>query len=165
MFSFTCISKHSKKETLDDLFNSRARITVLMLMLEIYFSVFLPKTFLFTIISLLNLPSIIALAMCVFPQTPNLRFQKEIKNLLRVGIAKSIGGVLLVLYIGFKHIKMYNTTNHKNRTLIMESIIYFILSTFVDVLFSFIAILAIKRTRAIIKILKHNKRYYKKDCN
>ena len=157
MSSFTCISKHSKKETLDDLFNSRARIAVLMLMLEVYFSIFLT--------SLLNLPSIIALAMCVFPQTPNLRFQKEIKNLLRVGIAKSIGGVLLVLYIGFKHIKMYNTTNHKNRTLIMESIIYFILSTFVDVLFSFIAILAIKRTRAIIKILKHNKTFYKKDCN
>jgi len=160
MNTFLCAFNYSNKHTVDYHSNSRALMALFALGLQLYFSISLPRTFLFSLITALNIPSIIALAMCLFPQTSSIQFQKLTKNFLKFGIAKAVGGVLLALYICIKYFGIYNANNsYTGRVFLLNSAWNVVICALIDIVYSFVAISAIKRTKSIIKILKKQPNY------
>jgi len=115
----------------------------------------LMRTFLF-IVGIFNIPAILALLACTFEyKMLNCNMQKTTKILLKVGIAKAIGGVLLAIYIGLKYAYMFNDLENNNSRAVMKfCAIYLGGSALVDILYSLFAFMAIKRTKDIIKILR-----------
>jgi len=144
----------AEQTKLDKACHSRFRIVIVALILETLIMIPLLKTFLF-IVGIFNLPAILALMMCTIqPAVSNRQMQKKAKLLLKVGIAKAIGGVLLAIYIGLKYAYMLQESGFSSKAAMELCVIYLGGSALVDILYSILAYRAIKQTRTIVRILR-----------
>jgi hypothetical protein len=118
----------------------------------------LMRTYMF-ILGIFNIPAILALVACTFEsKLVNYRAQKTVKMLLKVGIAKAVGGILLAIYIGLKYAVMINDmNNHSSRAVMKSCAIYLGGSALVDILYSLLAFMVIEKTKSIIKILRRER--------
>jgi hypothetical protein len=152
------LPRKSHQYKLDLLFHSRLRIALFALILQTLIMIPMIRSFLF-IVGIFNIPALLALVACTLEnKLLNYQVQKTIKILLKVGIAKAVGGVLLALYIGLKYAYMSNEMEHHNSRAVMRfCAIYLGGSALVDVLYSLFAFAAIARTKDIIKILRRER--------
>ena len=153
----------SKQIVLNTLFNARFKLAIIALTIQLltFFAIMRPFSFL----CVFNVPAALALLLCLHKGSLlNYKAQKRIKLLLKIGIAKTIGGVLLAIYMGLKYACMpssagFNVHYGHNREDYMKlCAIYFTASALVDILYSFIAKDIIKNTKEILTNLKEKKR-------
>lgn len=155
--SFDTISQ-SKQLKLNQLFLSRLRLVLCALVLQVFIMIQLMTTFLF-VVGIFNIPAILALLACTFQQKLlDRQMQKTAKILLKVGIAKAVGGILLAVYIALKYFCLSNGAGSK--TTMKLYVLYLGGSAFVDILYSLLAFLAIRRTRDILKISRRLHRHH-----
>jgi len=83
--------------------------------------------------------------------------QKTAKVLLKIGIAKAVGGVLLGMYIGLKYAYMLQETGSSSKSAMKLCVIYLGGSALVDILYSILAFTMIKKTKSIARILRRKK--------
>jgi len=154
MTATTSTLSQSRQDRINELFSSRLKLVLFGLTLETLIMIPLMRTFLFIVI-MFNLPAIGALVACTFQRkTLDCQMQKTTKVLLKVGIAKAIGGVLLALYMGLKYFLLVNNAQSNNKAAMKLCAIYLGASALVDVMYSIIALMAIKKTKNIIKVLR-----------
>jgi len=148
----TPLSK-SRQSKLENLYYSRLSFVVPALILKLLIMIPLMRSFLF-FVAIFNLPAMLALFLSLFqPQLFNLQIHKSAKFCLKIGMAKAVGGLLLVSYMVFEY--LYVLKGLKGNTDIMRTyVIYLGGSSLVDVLYSLLAIFAVKKTKEIIKVLK-----------
>jgi len=152
---------HSSQAKLNQLFSSRLRLVLLTLVIEILIMIPLMRSFLL-IVGIFNVPAIMALVSCAFKRNLlDCQTQKTTKTLLKVGVAKAIGGVLLAVYIGLKYFLILNETANGNKAIMKLYAIYLGGSAVVDILYSMFALMAIKKTKDIINILKRKRSHSK----
>jgi len=157
MFAKVNSLSQSKQDKLNALFQSRLNIALLALTLQVLIIIPLLRSFLF-VVAVFNLPAVIALISCIFHKnTLNYQIQRNTKFLLKIGVAKAVGGVLLALFAGLKYYSVLNNANSNMKAVMELCVIYLGGSAFVDILYSLFAFMAIKRTKNIIKILRNKK--------
>jgi len=153
----------SKQDILSSLFQSRFKLALFALVIQLLAIYFIIRPFLFT--SLFNIPAIIALLLCMNKRSLyDYKAQKKIKLLLKIGMAKAIGGVSLAIYMGLKYAYMPRANGiqslySQNQEEYMKlCAIYFVASALVDIFYSFIAKDIVRSTKQIVVILKEKKR-------
>ena len=148
----------NKQSLINSLFHSRLRLAVCALFVQMLAFALIIRPFIFT--SLFNIPAILALLQCTNKRNLcDYKTQKNIKLLLKIGIAKAVGGFLLAIYMGLKYAYMpisgissnyqYKEDNH-----LKLYALYFTAGALIDIVYSFLARDAIKCTKEIIIILK-----------
>jgi len=151
--TFTTKLSQKQQDKLNDLYNSRILLAMPALALQIFIMFPLMRSFLF-IVGLFNLPAIVALLGCMFqPQLFSFEMHKTAKVLLKVGMAKAVGGVLFATYLTLKFFGMAKRYEDNN-VLMMNYIIPLIGIVLVDVIYSALAYQLIRKTRRIIRILR-----------
>lgn len=149
----------SKQLKLNELFLSRLRLVLCALALQVFIMIQLMTTFLF-VVGVFNIPAILALLACTFQQKLlDRQMQKTAKILLKVGIAKAVGGILLAVYIALKYFCLPNGASASSKAAMKLYVLYLGGSAFVDILYSFLAFMAIRKTREIIKIARRHQRH------
>lgn len=112
------------------------------------------RTFLI-IVGLFNLPAIFALLMCISETSLfSHQMQKTAKVLLKVGIAKAVGGVLLALYISLKFAYILPENGASSKAAMKLCVVRLGESALVDVIYSFLAFIIIKKTKQIARIVR-----------
>jgi len=151
--TFTTKLSQKQQDKLNELHNSRILLAMPALALQIFIMFPLMRSFLF-IVGLFNLPTIVALLSCTLhPQLFSFEMHKTTKVLLKVGMAKAVGGVLFATYLAIKVFNMVKRYEDNN-ALMMTYIIPLIGSALVDIIYSALAYQIIRKTRRIIRILR-----------
>jgi len=118
------------------------------------------------VVGLFNIPVLGGLILCLEEsKVEDYRMQKLIKLLLRVGIAKAFGGVLLALFMGLRYASLPPNLVHEDQlmnTTIKSYAVSFVGSAIVDVIYSISAVRLIKQTKAITSLLKEKEKERKK---
>ena len=147
---------HSKQTRINNLFQSRLKIALFALTLQALILIPLIRSILF-VVAFFNIPAISALIACTFHnKVSSCQAQRTTKFLLKIGVAKTFGGIFLALYVGLKYVFLLKGTDPNTKAMIEMCTVYLGGSALVDVLYSILATMAIKRTKKIIKILKRN---------
>jgi hypothetical protein len=112
-----------------------------------------------SIVAIFNIPAILGLVFSLlYTKVYSFSFQKRLKMLLKVGIAKSFGGILLAAYMGLKFTSLkYEHSNKEAFDLYVafkQIAFAFALSALVDIFYGTFAWVIIKKTREIIRELK-----------
>ena len=150
-----------KQDKLQQLFESRLKMALFALVLEGLIIIPLLQSFLF-VVAVFNFPAVLALIVCTLhPQKVGFEVQKTTKFLLKIGIAKAVGGILLALLAALKYLTIQNTSDNNMKALMSLCIIYLGGSAFVDVIYSTFAFMTIKKTKKIIRILRRKTRRVK----
>jgi len=148
------ILRHSKQAKLKQLFSSRLIVALFALIIQLLTFAIIIRTSLF-IVGIFNLPAIVALIACTFHyKIFNCQTQRAVKILLKIGVAKTVGGILLAVYMGLKYACILNNPETNSKMIIKYWAIYLGGSAIVDILYTLLAFLLIKKTRHIIKILR-----------
>jgi len=151
--TFTTKISQKQQDKLNVIYNSRILLVMPVLALQIFIMFPLMRSFLM-IVGLFNLPAIVALLGCMFqPQIFSLEMHKTTKVLLKVGMAKAVGGALFTTYLAIKFFGMAKRFED-NSALMMTYIIPLIGSALVDIIYSALAYQVIRKTRRIIRILR-----------
>lgn len=94
-------------------------------------------------VAIFNIPAIAALLLCLINSKPaDVHSQKTIKLGLKIGMAKSLGGVLLALFLFARFASMgeYYDEESYATTLFMKKIVSYVsMAAIVDVIYSIIA--------------------------
>lgn len=111
------------------------------------------------VVTLFNMPAILGLALCLAStKSGSITFQKKLKTLLKVGIAKAFGGVLLACFMGLKYSSMKSVHAEAEGFDLyagLKQIAFaFALSAIIDIFYSVIAWMIIKKTRTMIQVVK-----------
>lgn len=108
-------------------------------------------------IAIFNIPAIIALLLCLSQtRTASLETQKNIKLCLKVGIAKSLGGVLLAAFMIARFASFGDVQDEEQYgvSVFMKRLVsYVTMAAIVDIIYSIAAYFLIKSTRAIKKAI------------
>jgi len=116
--------------------------------------IFLMRTFL-SLVGFFNIPAILALAACTYqPKIFSRQAQRMTKSMLKVGIAKAVGGILLAVFMGLKYVSMWNAVESSQKATVKLCAIYLAVGAVVDIIYSIIALMAIKNTKSILKLLR-----------
>ena len=150
-----------KQDKLQQLFQSRLKMALFALVLEGLIIIPLLQSFLF-VVAVFNIPAVLALLVCMLhPQKFGFQVQKTTKFLLKIGVAKAVGGILLAILAALKYLTIQNTSDSNMKTLMSFCIIYLGGSALVDVVYSTFAFMTIKKTKKIIRILRRKTRRVK----
>jgi hypothetical protein len=150
-----------RQDKLQGLFESRFKMALFALVLEGLIIIPLLQSFLF-VVAVFNIPAVLALLVCMLhPQKVSFQVQKTTKFLLKIGVAKAVGGILLAILAALKYMTIQNTSDSNMKTLMSFCIIYLGGSALVDVIYSTFAFMTIKKTKKIIRILKRKTRRVK----
>jgi len=153
-----------KQDKLQQLFQSRLKMALFALLFECLIIIPLLQSFLF-VVAVFNLPAVVALIVCTInPQKVGFEVQKTTKFLLKIGIAKAVGGILLALLAALKYLTVQNTSDNSMKALMTLCMIYLGGSAFVDVIYSTFAFLTLKKTKKIIRILRRKTRRVKSEA-
>jgi len=95
------------------------------------------------------------------PQKVSFQVQKTTKFLLKIGVAKAVGGILLAVLAALKYMTIQNTSDNNMKALMSLCIIYLGGSALVDVIYSTFAFMTIKKTKKILRILRRKTRRVK----
>ncbi len=111
------------------------------------------------IVSVFNIPAVLGLACALIDtKIESFSFQKRLKTFLKVGIAKAFGGILLACYMGLKYSSM--RLEHAGGeafdlyATFKQVAFAFAISALVDVFYSLLAWIIIRKTREILKEMK-----------
>lgn len=153
----------NKQSLINSFFHARFRLAVCALFVQMLAIALIIRPFIFT--SLFNIPAILALLLCMNKRNlHDYQAQKKIKLLLKIGMAKAVGGVLLAVYMGLKYACMPSLSGinvnyqHNNQDYLKLCALYFAASALIDIFYSFLAKDAIKYTKDIIIALKGKKK-------
>lgn len=150
----------SKPSQLNSLFQSRFKLALCALIVQLLAILPIIKPFMFT--GLFNIPAILALLLCVFKRNlSNYQAQKKIKLLLKIGVAKAVGGVCLALYMGLKYAYMPSTSavyGHYGHSYMKMCALYFAASALVDIFYAYLAKDILQITKQIGSLLKEKKK-------
>lgn len=150
-----------KQDKLQQLFESRLKMALFALVLEGLIIIPLLQSFLF-VVAVFNLPAVLALLACMLhPQKVSFQVQKTTKFLLKIGVAKAVGGILLAVLAALKYMTIQNTSDNNMKALMSLCIIYLGGSALVDVIYSTFAFMTIKKTKKILRILRRKTRRVK----
>jgi len=153
----------SKLDILHSLFHARLKLALFALVIQILvvFATLRPLAF----TSLFNIPTILALLLCFIKRNLyDYESQKWIKLLLKIGIAKAIGGVFLAIFMGLKYVYLPSSLvanshyGEKQEGYLKFCAIYFTASALIDIFNSFLARELIFKTKQIVWILKEKKK-------
>lgn len=148
----------NKQGLMNSLFHARFRLAVCALFVQMLAFALIIRPFIFT--SLFNIPAILALLHCTNKRNlSDYKAQKNIKLLLKIGIAKAVGGFLLAIYMGLKYAYMpfsgiSSNYQHNNDNYFKLYALYFTAGALIDLVYSLLAREAIKCTKEIIIIIK-----------
>jgi len=153
----------SKQEILNSHFQSRLKLAIIALTIQLIATASTIKPFRFTI--LFNAPAILALILCLdYKRLFDYGAQKQVKVLLKIGLAKAVGGVILALYMGLKYACMPSKIGSQSSIgpfsqegYIKIYAIHFATSALIDFVHSLVAKDIIKNTKLIISQLKVKK--------
>jgi len=152
----------SKLAHLTPIFNSRLRLAITALVIQIIAICVTLRPFFF--INLFNTPAVLALILCLQKgKLCDYKAQKKIKFLLKIGIAKAIGGVLLAIFMGLKYAYSPSTSGIQitlgstQGSYLKMLVISFTTSAIIDVFYSLIAKDIISNTKQIVAHLKEKK--------
>jgi len=152
----------SQQAKINELYNSRLQIALIALIFQALIIIPMARTFLF-IISIFNIPAIIALIACTLQnKAASFQTQRTTKFLLKIGVAKTIGSLLLVIYAGVKYASITQGYDSNLKMMIQVCLIYLGGSALGDILYSVLAFMAIAKTKSIMKILKNKKKLTKR---
>lgn len=148
----TTLSK-SRQAKLEKLYYSRLNFIIPSLLLKLLIMLPLMRSFLF-IVGIFNLPAIIALFISLLkPKYFTHEIQKTAKICLRIGMAKAVGGLLLACYMVFEYVYVLRDLKG-NIDVFRNYLVYLGGSSLIDIVYSILAIFAVKKTKDIIKIMK-----------
>jgi len=150
--TFTLSPRRQAK--IQNLYHSRLQLAISALVLQTLIMIFLMRTFL-SIVGFFNIPAILALVACTYqPRIFSRQAQRTTKTMLKVGIAKAIGGILLAVFMGLKYVSIWNAAESSQKTTVKLCAIYLAVGAVVDILYSVFALMAIKNTKSILKLLR-----------
>lgn len=153
----------SKLDILHSLHHSRLKLALFALVIQILVMFATLRPLAFT--SLFNIPTILALLLCLYkPNLYDYESQKWIKLLLKIGIAKAIGGVCLAIFMGLKYVYLPKSLDvssypgEKQEGYLKFCALYFTASALIDIFCSFLSRELILKTKKIVWILKEKKK-------
>jgi len=153
----------SKLDILHSLYQARLKLALFALVIQILVMFATLRPLAFT--TLFNIPTIFALLLCFFKRNLyDYETQKWIKLLLKIGIAKAIGGVCLAIFMGLKYVYVPSTLGmnaqfgEKQEGNLKFFAIYFTASALIDIFSSFLARELILKTKQIVRLLKEKKK-------
>lgn len=108
-------------------------------------------------VALFNVPAIFALVLCISQtRSSDLSTQKNIKLLLKIGIAKSLGGVLLAAFMYARFMSFASAQDEEQYGVYfyMKKLTHFAtMSAIVDLIYAVLAYFLVQYTRIIKKSL------------
>jgi len=152
----------SKLDLLTPIFNTRLRLAITALVIQIIAICVTLRPFFFT--NLFNTPAVLALILCLQKgKLCDYKTQKNIKFLLKIGIAKAIGGVLLAIFMGLKYAYspstsgIYTGLGSTQGSYLKMCVVSFTTSAIIDIFYSLLAKDIISNTKQIVSHLKEKK--------
>jgi len=152
----------SKLDLLTPIFNTRLRLAIAALFIQIIAMYVTLRPFFFT--NLFNTPAVLALILCLQKgKLCDYKTQKNIKFLLKIGIAKAIGGVLLAVFMGLKFAYspsasgIHSGIGSSQGSYFKMAAVSFATSAIIDIFYSLIAKDIISNTKQIVSHLKEKK--------
>lgn len=104
------------------------------------------------IVGVFNLPAIIALLGFALQKSHKPR--KCSKVLLKVGIAKAFGGLMLAVYMSIKFFWMLHSAESNTKATIKLYALYLGASALVDIIYSLVALMILKKSKQIVRVMR-----------
>jgi len=110
------------------------------------------------IVGLFNLPSMGGLVLSLNKShAESLGIQKKIKLLLKIGVAKSFGGLFVAIFMGLRYLSLDQSKPQEEKQMYRNYAVLLGYSAIVDVVYSLLSSKLIKRTRAMCYLIKKSK--------
>lgn len=144
------------QETIKQAAYKRSSLAVILLIIELTILMPLLNSPMF-MVALFNIPALLALVLCLSQtRSADLSTQKNIKLLLKIGIAKSLGGVLLAAFMSARFMSFAGAQDEEQYGvyLYMKKLTSFAtMSAIVDMVYAVLAYFLVQYTRVIKKSL------------